>query len=261
MMRRIKDFRRGYAYNVTEPVASNFYPMNFAIAIRQRYLTRQYYDNDYKNFHAKDKILALYGDRPQSSGTMNTGEMMVIMNRRSIRDDARGVDEPIFEKSSNAMYFRVLHYISATPADQKTIFDLIHYRPTYLNVNSLTGTLDKAALVPQLIQTDCVTNIQILDAQNFFIQVLNRNDPFFDTKSVNCTYTFKTVKGLNYSVTDVDKSGADPISSIASLKFLGDNIVPDFARMKSALEATPIPFDVPQTLVPQEFKLNLVKLN
>lgn len=110
MMRRIKDFRSSYEYKVTEQLASNFYPVNAMISLFDR-RGEKYEDQEFKNESYKSRKVTVLNDRAQSGGAMEPGEIIMIHNRHSNRDDRRGLADGIYENHSFNVYFRVNNYL------------------------------------------------------------------------------------------------------------------------------------------------------
>jgi len=84
---RIKDYRSTWTYKVDQPVAGNYYPMNAATYLKDT--TRQ---------------LTILNDRTQGSASLNDGQLEIMVHRRTLLDDRRGVGEPINETQSITGY-------------------------------------------------------------------------------------------------------------------------------------------------------------
>lgn len=110
MMRRIKDFRPHYDYKVTEKLASNFYPVNSMFSLLERNKAK-FAEENFKDFNYEAKKVTLLNDRAQSGGAMEAGEIIIIHNRHSNRDDRRGLADGIYENDSFANNFRVNNYL------------------------------------------------------------------------------------------------------------------------------------------------------
>eukprot|EP01087_Luapelamoeba_hula_P010477 TRINITY_DN2776_c0_g1_i2.p1 TRINITY_DN2776_c0_g1~~TRINITY_DN2776_c0_g1_i2.p1 ORF type:complete len:1012 (-),score=176.54 TRINITY_DN2776_c0_g1_i2:20-3019(-) len=82
-MRRQRDFRPTYKLNNTEPVADNYYPINTAAYLE---------DTSAPNGGVRFTIIT---DRSQGGGSLSDGEMEVMLHRRLLYDDYRGVGEPL----------------------------------------------------------------------------------------------------------------------------------------------------------------------
>ena len=74
-------------YNVTEPVAGNYYPINTAISISD-----------------DEAAFGVAVDRAQGGASLVDGEIELMLHRRLLCDDARGVAEPLNETQSISPY-------------------------------------------------------------------------------------------------------------------------------------------------------------
>lgn len=87
MIRRQRDFRPSWRYNATahgERVAGNYFPVTTAIMVRD-----------------SRAQLTVLTDRSQAgSGSVNDGELELMVHRRLLQDDRRGVGEPLNETES-----------------------------------------------------------------------------------------------------------------------------------------------------------------
>lgn len=115
-MRRIKDFRETWKYNITEQVASNFYPINSLISIRERTTENKNYKYDvtkhmFEGLTDQDRTISIHTDRTQSGGVMEKGQIMLIHNRYTNLDDWKGLEEPLYEVDSFKSFFKITNYI------------------------------------------------------------------------------------------------------------------------------------------------------
>jgi hypothetical protein len=79
-LKRTRDFRPTWNLTVFQPVAGNFYPVNAVIFLQ-------------------DKIasLAVLVDRSQGGGSIVDGSVELMVQRRTLRDDSKGLSEPLNE--------------------------------------------------------------------------------------------------------------------------------------------------------------------
>ncbi|XP_059903346.1 lysosomal alpha-mannosidase [Gadus macrocephalus] len=82
VLKRKKDFRPTWDLLQTEPVAGNYYPIN----------SRAYIKDD------KDQ-LTVVTDRSQGGSSIHDGSLEIMLHRRLLHDDWRGVGEPLNEMS------------------------------------------------------------------------------------------------------------------------------------------------------------------
>ena len=192
MMRRYKDFRGGYNYYVTEKIASNFYPVNFMVSMRDR-LGHKYDPEEYDTTDNNDRMITLINDRPQSMGVMKQGEFIAILNRYSKRDDWKGLDEPLLEKDSSK-YLQMKHYLAfGNDFDRQHLRSIIHNKPTFFANKNLSGDDFKSKLNTIVKCSSYVdVNYHILNQNVFFVQFYNYHDFYFDRKDKNnegeCTF-------------------------------------------------------------------------
>ncbi|XP_044607793.2 lysosomal alpha-mannosidase isoform X2 [Equus asinus] len=80
ILERRRDYRPTWKLNQTEPVAGNYYPVNSRI-----YIT----DGNVQ--------LTVLTDRSQGGSSLSDGSLELMVHRRLLKDDARGVGEPLLE--------------------------------------------------------------------------------------------------------------------------------------------------------------------
>jgi hypothetical protein len=227
MMRRYKDFRGGWEYYITDPVSANFYPVNYAISIREKHLF-DYSINDYYGIRIDDPMITVFTERSQSGGAMKQGEIMLLMNRYSKSDDWKGLNENLYEKISLNNHFRMTNWVTFSSFFKKSqIHDLIHNRPTifsfglvtqFKNSEILSEVLGKnlniKSYLEHLITTDScnVLNYHILSAKEILVQVFNRNDPYF-TKETRCKVHFKPSFLVDYTFEEINPSGTQKFNA------------------------------------------------
>ncbi|KAM3925843.1 lysosomal alpha-mannosidase [Leptodactylus fuscus] len=80
VLRRRRDFRETWSLVQTEPVAGNYYPVNSRIYIKD-----------------KDIQFTVLTDRSQGGSSITDGLLELMVHRRLLDDDFRGVGEPLLE--------------------------------------------------------------------------------------------------------------------------------------------------------------------
>ena len=80
MQERKRDYRPSWKFVNTEPAAGNYFPMTTAAYIKDA-----------------TKQLTLLADASQGVGSLKDGELEVMVHRRLLQDDSRGVREPLNE--------------------------------------------------------------------------------------------------------------------------------------------------------------------
>uniref|UniRef100_A0A452TP42 Alpha-mannosidase n=1 Tax=Ursus maritimus TaxID=29073 RepID=A0A452TP42_URSMA len=83
ILERRRDYRPTWKLNQTEPVAGNYYPVNSRIYIRDGKLQ-----------------LTVLTDRSQGGSSLKDGSVELMVHRRLLKDDGRGVGEPLLEEGS-----------------------------------------------------------------------------------------------------------------------------------------------------------------
>ncbi|KAJ7526059.1 hypothetical protein O6H91_17G079900 [Diphasiastrum complanatum] len=79
-LKRVRNYRSDWNLNVTEPIAGNYYPVNLGIYLK---------DNE--------KEFSLLVDRALGGSSLIDGELEVMLHRRLLHDDGRGVAEALNE--------------------------------------------------------------------------------------------------------------------------------------------------------------------
>jgi alpha-mannosidase len=99
-LKRIRDYREDWNLSVTQPVAGNYYPLNLGI-------------------YAVDKLseLSVLVDRATGGASIKDGEVELMLHRRILFDDSRGVGEALDEtvcvgKSCEGLTIRGSYYVS-----------------------------------------------------------------------------------------------------------------------------------------------------
>jgi alpha-mannosidase len=87
MLLRSRNERPTWNLTITEGVAGNYYPINSAVAIRD-----------------SSAQLTLLVDRAVGAASVADGELEIMVHRRLLKDDGRGVGEPLNETRDTASY-------------------------------------------------------------------------------------------------------------------------------------------------------------
>jgi lysosomal alpha-mannosidase len=209
LMRRIKDFRGGYDYKVTEKVAANFYPINTSISIRDK-LGSDYTVSDYEGLHKYDRVLSVFTDRAQSGGALKEGEIMLILNRFSNKDDHKGLIDTLYELASATNYFRLTHWLAfGSDIPINWVRDYTQNKPTIFTMKQ-DALLSNESLINRLIEfpDSLDINFHVLKEKEFFVQAINTSDKYFG--STDGVLTFKEVNGIHYSIEEWEISGISP---------------------------------------------------
>ncbi|KAL0029171.1 hypothetical protein WJX79_000097 [Trebouxia sp. C0005] len=86
-LKRVRDFRPTWNLSVTEPVSGNYYPLTAGAYIQE----------------SGKAELAVLTDRAQGGASLASGELEIMVHRRTLFDDWRGVAEPLNETMQGCM--------------------------------------------------------------------------------------------------------------------------------------------------------------
>ncbi|XP_052781407.1 lysosomal alpha-mannosidase-like isoform X1 [Mya arenaria] len=86
ILRRVRDYRETWDLNQTEPVAGNYYPVNSRIFLRDEGTGMQF---------------TVMTDRSQGGASIHDGEVELMVHRRLLYDDCKGVGEPMNETGAD----------------------------------------------------------------------------------------------------------------------------------------------------------------
>ena len=97
---RVRDHRRSFNYSVYEPVAGNFVPINLFTALADAKLQ-----------------MSIAVDRTQAGASLMDGALELMVQRRILADDNRGVGEPLNETGLDGKGLRVrgFHFVQIAP--------------------------------------------------------------------------------------------------------------------------------------------------
>jgi hypothetical protein len=103
MVTRVRDFRPSWNATIEEPIAGNYAPVNCAIEVTDL---------------GQIKTLFVVNDRSQSGGSIADGSVELLVHRRLLADDGRGVGEPLNEGgvTGAGLVVRGLHRAGFAPA-------------------------------------------------------------------------------------------------------------------------------------------------
>ena len=86
MQERKVDYRSSWKLKVNQPISGNYYPINHGITIKDDKMTME-----------------VLNDRPQGGSSLEDGEIEIMIQRRTYKDDSRGVHEPLNEVNPESM--------------------------------------------------------------------------------------------------------------------------------------------------------------
>ncbi|XP_043212637.1 lysosomal alpha-mannosidase-like [Amphibalanus amphitrite] len=98
MMERRRNHRNTWTLNVTEPVAGNYYPVNSRIFVKD-----------------ESNQLTVLTDRSEGGASLSSGQLELMLHRRTVQDDQFGVGEPLNETEFGVgMVVRGRHWLVAS---------------------------------------------------------------------------------------------------------------------------------------------------
>ncbi|ONM00729.1 putative alpha-mannosidase [Zea mays] len=77
---QVRNYREDWNLQVTQPVAGNYYPVNLGV-----YIVDEKYE------------LSVLVDRAAGASSIQDGQLEIMLHRRLLKDDGRGVAEPLDE--------------------------------------------------------------------------------------------------------------------------------------------------------------------
>ncbi|KAL5505251.1 hypothetical protein EMCRGX_G006653 [Ephydatia muelleri] len=123
MQKRVKNYRPTWPLDVTETVAGNYYPVDSRIYIQDE---------------AKQVQFTVLTDRAQGGTSLNDGEVELMVHRRLLCDDWRGVDQPLNETGATGRglvitgrHMAVLDTIGNSPSLHRLLAKTIMLPPIY----------------------------------------------------------------------------------------------------------------------------------
>ena len=101
MIDRTRDFRPTWDLNLTEPVSSNYYPVDSRIAVVE--------DSNEVTSDTRRQLWVMT-DRAEGGSSLHPGQLELMLHRRLFSDDAFGVGEVL--TTMNIFFFLVARTIS-----------------------------------------------------------------------------------------------------------------------------------------------------
>jgi lysosomal alpha-mannosidase len=192
MMKRIKDTRPNYKYELTEKVSSNFYPITSVVSL-------------YETNNKKNKV-SIYSDRAQSAGFLDKGQIQLICQRFSIVDDWKGLGDGLYENSSMNRFFPVKHVISFHEKNYSGYFNKVPFILSVENTekNKVNSNLDKIITLDDTIDVE----FEAKKYGEIFIEVGNVYCDYYNEygkENENIKFNYENGKIIEYNLNGVDE--------------------------------------------------------
>ena len=238
---RRRDWRGNYTVNITEPVSGNYYPTNCMIKMASAAMT-----------------LAVAVDRSEASGSLADGQLELLVHRRLLFDDHRGVGEPLNEPGvdGKGLIIRGTHRVvvapnAAAPALYKQLQVQSLSRPSAVKLFAGMATLSPAQWLGSYTSTATIlaaplppnvhlTTVHVYNATTALLRLWHMYEVSEDAAlsrevMVDLAYLFagKTVT----AATEMTLGGQQPLASVAPRTFTTDS---------GAQYATPVVPPAPQ---------------
>ena len=193
MIRRIKDTRPNYKYQLTEKITSNFYPITSVASLHET-------ENE-------NNMISIYCDRAQSVGVVEKGQIQIICQRFSTVDDWKGVGEPLYENSSSNRFFPVKHFISFDNKNHGNYFNKV---PLCLSFENENNNLEIKNNLLKIFNgnEDVDVEFEVKKFGEIYIQVGNIYCDYFkgngkDEEKIK--FNFENGKIIEYNLNGVDE--------------------------------------------------------
>ncbi|XP_072039300.1 lysosomal alpha-mannosidase-like [Amphiura filiformis] len=152
MVQRKLNHRDTWKYNNTEPVAGNYYPVNSRIYIMD-----------------DKKQLTVLNDRSQGGASLKNGSMELMVHRRCLKDDSRGVGEPLNETGQygDGLMIRGKHLVTLSipgmaAAMHRTIGEQVFMAPSLMFAQGESDWASKYKTSETLLMKDLPVNVHLL---------------------------------------------------------------------------------------------------
>uniref|UniRef100_A0A8D8LJC1 Alpha-mannosidase n=2 Tax=Cacopsylla melanoneura TaxID=428564 RepID=A0A8D8LJC1_9HEMI len=176
-MKRLRNYRSSWNWTATEPIAANYYPITTGVYIAD-----------------KKQRLNVIVDRPEGASSMRNGSVEIMIHRRLLYDDNKGVREPLdeiaFSQGLVARGTHIIQFVDVRHAAKKYRLRNVRnvYRP-WLTVskadvpNSAEFKISAKSNTFSLLKKPLPNNVHILTLEQWTNStVLARFEHIFDKK-------------------------------------------------------------------------------
>ena len=225
MQKRVRNYRETWTLNSTEPVAQNYYPVNSRIYLRDENRKVQF---------------TILNDRSQGGSSLNDGQLELMIHRRILYDDHRGVGEPLNETGQfgDGLIVRGKHIVLVDNFVNSTVLHrmigeglLTKMQPIFMEDTSKpAGIINKYNVNFTGMVTELPPNVHLLTLQVWGLNTyLLRLEHQFeaDETPYNQPVDISLAKLFVFtSITEVNElvlSGNAPLSSVHRMKWETDD--------------------------------------
>jgi lysosomal alpha-mannosidase len=198
---RIRDYRPTWKLDVTQPTAGNYYPINSAAYLKD-----------------SENAMVILNDRSQGCSSLVDGSMEVMVHRRLLHDDGRGVGEPLSEPGLDGKGLIITGHLIVAIVPQESAATVarraqpIIYNPYHISYAALNGSVadytKSHVTAVSYVNKQLPLNVELLTLQ-FWDQ---------DTVLVRLAHSFAVGEDSSYSkpvTVDLNTLFIKPFSSIA----------------------------------------------
>jgi len=198
---RIRNFRPTWKWDNVQPVAGNYYPINAAAIMKD-----------------STTAMVILNDRSQGCASLADGSMEVMVHRRLLKDDGRGVGEPLNEPGLDGNGLIITGHMVVSLVPQDTANDVARltqpqiYNPYHISYAALNGSVadyaSSHATKLDFLKTDLPPNVELLT-----LQAWDEN-----TVLIRLAHSFGVGESSSYSkaaTVDLNNLFVNPFSSIA----------------------------------------------
>ncbi|CAH1794207.1 unnamed protein product [Owenia fusiformis] len=177
ILQRVRNYRPTWKLNQTEPVAGNYYPINSRAFIRDEVAN-------------SDIQFTVLNDRSQGGGSIQDGNLEIMLHRRLLHDDSLGVGEPLNETgvAGNGLVVRGKHYVylgdkSSSAKLHRDLGEEIFMAPiTAFTTSKLTPEewAEKHTITWSGVRSALPSNVHLLTLEQWNDKALLRLENFYE---------------------------------------------------------------------------------
>ncbi|XP_038060793.1 lysosomal alpha-mannosidase-like [Patiria miniata] len=240
ILQRIRDHRFDWQYNNTEPVSGNYYPINS------------------RAFITDDKMqMTVMTDRSQGGSSMKDGSLEIMIHRRTLGDDHRGVGEPLNETGQfgDGLIVRGQHFVLFTSVDKaaaahRLLGEELYMAPSLSFSQWVPDWATKFNTMKSMVSRSLPSNVHLLTLESWTngnILIRAENQFAIDEDPVLSQKVKFQLKGLfePFVITNLEEMTLSANEPLADEKRLQWNVTDSPSPTPPAVKPVPVP---PSTL-------------